>query len=332
MSHNIELNKEKGTYSFATAKEKAWHELGTLTPGLMSTAEALELANMDFQVQKVPNYIKVGDQFVDAGSYSTVREDNNAILGNRLGEKYTVLQNKEAFNFFDVVLEESESIIETAGCLGDGSTVFITAKLPQHFNVGDDVVDQYLLVSNSHDGSSAITVMFTPVRVVCNNTLNFALAGRKNKVSIRHTSGVKDALAAAKNILGIQNAYADGMRETMEKMQELKMNQKQFDNFLVKILTTPAEAKKLSDGSSLEDALSTRKLNTIADMKEYYLKGVGQNTPGAVGTRYGAFNAVTGYYQNVNNYKNGEQKYKSILTGGTAAHYGQKAFNELIKA
>ena len=329
MAHNLNFNEQKNTYSFATAKEKAWHGLGQVTEGLMTTAEALELANLDYNVSKTPNYIKTQEgDFIESGSFSTIRTDSNEILGSKLGKNYTVLQNKEAFEFFDIIVGESESIIETAGCLSNGSTVFITAKMPAHIKVMDDCIDQYLLVSNSHDGTSAVNVQFTPVRVVCNNTLNVALRNSKNKVSISHTSNVKQNLAAAQKILEIQNAYKIELEDCFNAMQQKTMSEQEFDLFLVNLLGDESQRAKYNDGFSHHEALSKSKNKVIEEIKDYYHNGIGQNTPDALNSNYGAFNAITGYLQNVKEYKSPEKKFKNIMKG-TGSRLVQNAFNLL---
>ena len=292
MAHNI--NQENGKASFATAKEKAWHGLGQVTDSAMTTGEALELAGLDFEVHKFPNFTTIeveGKELVlESNSFSTVRMDTQKVLGGKLGKVYTVLQNTDAFEFFNYVVDESSAIIETAGALVNGEIVFISAKLPEYITIKKDVIEQYLLVTNSHDGSSGIKVMFTPVRVVCNNTLNMALKGAKNCVTVRHTRNAKDNLLNAKNILGIHNQYKQELERTYKHLQSRRMSSKNFDRFVQDLILSAAEKKAYSDGNSLDEVISTRKSNIITSITDYYHEGVGQQTPEALGTRYGAFN------------------------------------------
>lgn len=330
MAHDINFNEAKGTHSFASAKQKAWHGLGQVVEEKMTTKEALELANLDYVVEKVPNYVHNGKKFMPNGSFSTRRADTKEIFGNTLGSGYTVLQNTEAFEFFDHIVGESESIIETAGALGKGERVFITAKMPDFIEVAKvDRVENYLMVMNDHAGRASITVMFTPVRVVCNNTLNLALKGVKNKVRIRHTKNANLHLKMAKEILGIQNFYQQELDSAFKHLTKKKMSAAEFDTFVFGLIANEKQKKEYSDGASIENALKKSKFSMFNDIKQYNLEGIGQDMKTVRGTAFGAFNAVTGYFQNMKEYKSDEIKMKNIIMG-TDKKIAQKAFNQLL--
>src|SRR5690625_2587441 len=216
MSANIEFNKEKKTHSFVTQGNAAWHGLGVVLNDPFTAKEAIEYANLDFDVHKRPIYTTmlkdeynihyphalVNEENPIKGKYATVREDNEQSLGI-VGDRYEVLQNKDAFGFFDSIVGEGKAIYESAGVLGKGERIFITAKLPQKLVISpDDAIDQYIFITNSHDGSSSVQAAFTPVRVVCNNTLSLALKNSIHKVNIRHTSSLKYRLEDAGRLMG----------------------------------------------------------------------------------------------------------------------------------
>jgi phage/plasmid-like protein (TIGR03299 family) len=185
MGHNLNFNESTGRYSFFSVKEKAWHNLGQVVTDYPTSAEAIKNAGLDYKVVKSPLYTKGNDIIITANGFETaaphvsvpnyfanVRSDNNAVLGV-VGKDYHIIQNRDAFNFFDSIVGGKDGILyETAGALGNGERIFITAKLPGYIRVGngDDVTEKYLFLTTSHDGSGSITAAFTPVRIVCQNS------------------------------------------------------------------------------------------------------------------------------------------------------------------
>ncbi|MCW3089529.1 MAG: alpha/beta hydrolase [Ferruginibacter sp.] len=200
MSHNIHFNEDKQQHSFFSVKETAWHKLGQVIADYPTSKEALKFAGLDFEVIKRPNIHRLdnGDELISNNSFFTCRSDNNAILGDRLGADYEVVQNTEAFAFFDAIVGGDGIQYETAGALGKGEKIFITAKLPGYIKVGkDDLVEKYLFLTTSHDGYGSITAAFTPIRIVCANTLSAAMQRHSNSIKIRHTANAKDRLEQA---------------------------------------------------------------------------------------------------------------------------------------
>ena len=130
MAHNLNFNKKTGTWSFASHLEKAWHGLGQVVEKAMTSEEAIKLANLDYQVEKAKVTFEANNQpNVIDGYYATYRTDNNQYLG-MVKSRYEIVQNTEAFGFFDSIIDEGEAIFETAGVLGNGERIFVTAKLP----------------------------------------------------------------------------------------------------------------------------------------------------------------------------------------------------------
>lgn len=185
MAHNINFNNRTGRYSFFSVKEKAWHNLGQVVEQYPTSAEAIRHAGLDYEVVKTPLYtkgsgiietadgIEIGSNELHVPNYfANIRNDNNAVLGV-VGKDYHIVQNHEAFEFFDAIVGGGDGILyETAGALGKGERIFITAKLPNYIRVGngDDVTEKYIFLTTSHDGSGSITAAFTPIRIVCQNS------------------------------------------------------------------------------------------------------------------------------------------------------------------
>ena len=210
MADNINYSIRKESHSMFSVKEVPWHGLGQVVDEALTSAEAIKAANLDFKVEKLPNFVRIGNtELVSPSSFSTIRTDVPEVLGN-VGKDYTVVQNSDAFIFFDSIVGKNKAIFQTAGALGKGEQVFITAKLPKSIILDNiDQIDQYLLLSNTHDGSRSIEVLFTPIRVVCNNTLTAALRMAENRIKIRHTAKANERLEKAHKLLGIHTKLFD---------------------------------------------------------------------------------------------------------------------------
>jgi len=335
MAHN--LNKVGDKVSFFSVKEKAWHGLGTILEKCPTSKEAIELAGLNYHVGKVPIYGKVGTDFKEVPDrFATYRTDSNIMFGV-VGSRYEVVQNVDAFEFFDAIVGNDEAIYETAGCLNNGETVFITAKLPGYIRVGrNDDIEKYLLLTMAHDGTASIQAMFTPIRVVCNNTLSYALSTSKHKVTVRHTKSAKDNLREAHKILGISNQLSNELNGIFNLMSKTKLEDKEVKRYIDQVVLSPADYSmvylgKYDENNKLiettrDEIVSTRAENTINGIEKYYYCGYGQNTETTTGTLFGAYNAVTGYLQNIKKYSDEESKMVSIFDG-TSKSMSEKAFS-----
>jgi phage/plasmid-like protein (TIGR03299 family) len=341
MAHNLEI--KDGKASFFTVKEPAWHNLGTIVKEAPTSEEAIKLAGLDFKVQKRKLYTSIGTRIsteesknrrfaVRAGEhifaaervdnkFAIVREDNNKVFGI-VGSKYEIVQNSQAFDFFDSIVGKGEAIFETAGALYNGEVIFITAKLPSHITVrGNDVIDKYLLLTMSHDGSSPIKAIFTPVRVVCANTLSSAVDGAKRRETyiFRHTKSVHDKLKQASEMMGITNLLADELTGIFDAMTRKKMEDDEVSAFLETSLGLVRDET---------GKLSTRAKNILENALEYYETGVGQEGEFVRGSLWGAYNAYTGYLQNSKTYKSDEDKMQDLVIDNSKS---SKSFELALK-
>jgi phage/plasmid-like protein (TIGR03299 family) len=268
-------------------------------------------------VIKVPNFAYHNGEFLDTpSSFSTLRTDTNQILGDRIGKNYTIVQNLEAFNFFDSITQAGAAIYETAGVLGIGEKIFITAKMPDTIRIAgtDDLTEVYILLTSSHDGSGSIIAAVTPVRVVCQNTLNMALNNTVNRVSIRHTSSAKDRLSEAHKVLGISKTL---ITETSECF-----------NFLSNKYVSDNDVKELIRNLFNEQERDSTRIKNIEDaVLECYFAGVGQEK--IVGTAWGAINGITFYLDHVKSYRNEATKFENII-GGSSTTIATKATELLL--
>lgn len=270
-------------------------------------------------------------------SFATYRTDYNIPLGN-VKSKYTVVQNIDAFNFFDKAIGRDKAIWQTAGAFGNGERIFVSAKLPDNILVnGSDPIETYLLFTNTHDGSSGVKILFTPIRVICQNTLNAAIRGASNIVTFRHTQSVHQKLDVADEILGISHKLAENFRTECERLTVVKMTDKGVMKYICQQYMTEQELLKAAqlkiDYNMImgrnwmavkELGLSSRKLNMITDTWEYYHTGPGQKQ--YLGTAWGAANAVSGYLSNVDTSVSDNKRFDSLVYGDKAKKI-QKAFD-----
>lgn len=273
-------------------------------------------------------------------AYCTYRADNSQPLG-LVKEKYRVVQNIDAFKFFDDAIGEGMARWDRAGILNGGTKIYLSAKLPVETRVGQDLIDNYLVFSNSHDGTSSVNIMFTPIRVICTNMLNSALKSADSYIRIRHTESVKKQLQDGAYILNTAIKHANTAQEFYESLTKIRMSDEQVMEYLANLQLTDKEREALmmfdekngykkiilKDYLTLErTGISQRKANQIANTFDYYLDGIGQKH--IAGTAWGAYNAVTGFYCNVANLE-GEKRVESLLYGGANKNM-VKAMNEVI--
>ena len=169
-----------------SVRETPWHGLGRIIMDAPASREALELAGLDWQVESRNIYSGTGSMI--PGYRANVRSTDDAVLGV-VSDRYRIVQNEEAFQFTDDLLGEGVTY-ETAGSLQGGKKVWMLARLPRKYLIAGDQVEPYLVIFNSHDGSSGVKVAMTPIRVVCQNTLNLALNTAKRSWTARHTENV----------------------------------------------------------------------------------------------------------------------------------------------
>jgi phage/plasmid-like protein (TIGR03299 family) len=315
MAHLINFDTRKGTHSFVSHAEKAWHGLGQIVDKAMTAEEAINLANLDYEVYKTtihpsvdgtPNNVEaIEDKF------AIMRKDNNAYLG-LVGSRYEIVQNRDAFGFFDAIIDSGEAIFETAGALGKGERIFVTAKLPTDMLVGGEVCEKYIVLTNSHDGSSSIIAGLTTTRVVCNNTLQAALGNMSNKVSIQHRSGAKDKLAEAHKVMNIASSYMTEVEQIFNQMTEVKVDDGQLRKYITEVMRP---ANVVAQTQSEQEVISARFKNQVDSIYEFALTHPTQLTDAAKGTLWGAYNSISGYYNYIAKFRTDEDKFKSQMFG-----------------
>lgn len=268
-----------------------WHNLGRKFETPPSLEEALVAAGLDWTVSTEPLFSGAQEQ-VEA--MLTRRSSDQSILGV-VGPNYVPLQNTEAFDFFRPFIDEKAAAIETAGSLRQGKRVWVLAKINRDPLVikGSDVVEKYVLLSNSHDGSLAVRVGFTPVRVVCNNTLSMAINSQASKlIRIKHTKNVAANLESVQEIMNLADSEFEATAEQYRLLTMKDINSKDLEKYVKLVFNTTA--KLVEAGGNVENLSNKRILEQIIPLFE---KGRGNDMKEIKGTMWAAYNAVNEYLQ-----------------------------------
>ena len=207
-----------------------WHGLGTPVQESPTSADALRLAGLDWRVEAKPIYTNDGIKI--PGYVANTRDSDNSVLGV-VTEKYKIVQNEDAFAFTDSLIG-GDVRYETAGSLRNGKSTFLLAKLPDK-KILDDDFGQYLCFTNTHDGSGAVKVMMTPVRVVCNNTLNLALNTTKRMWTCKHMGSMKDKLHEAEETLGFASKYMDNLAVVAERLANVSLRDEEIQAIVAEL-------------------------------------------------------------------------------------------------
>lgn len=258
-------------------REKPWHGIGVEVLSAPNSKDAIQLAGLDWTVSPRKIYDANGNPI--EGFVANTRDSDNSVLGI-VSNKYKIVQNSEAFEFTDSLLDEGITY-ETAGSLHNGKTIWLLAKMPET-KILDDKFDPYICFMNTHDGTGSIRVCMTPIRVVCNNTLNLALRNAKRAWSTCHMGDISSKLYEAKVTLGLANQYMSALDEEADKLANKKISDAQVEAMLNDIF--PIDEEKDSE----------RKINNIIAIKTDFFKYLAAADISQFrGTAWGAINAAT---------------------------------------
>lgn len=261
----------------ANGRFTPWHGLGTPVEEALTSAQALEVAGLNWKVIQKP--ITVESEVVE-NYQANVRDSDGKILGI-VSDRYRILQNNEAFSFTDSLIGEGVRY-ETAGSLRDGKTVWMLAKMPEQ-TILDDKIDPYICFTNSHDGFGAVRVAMTPIRVVCNNTLNLALSTARRSWSTKHIGDITSKLDEARETLQLADIYMKTLAEEAEKLTDIKVSEGQVHDMVAKLLP-------IDEGDS-ERKIANTKLLRDQFMVCYFAPDIMKY----LGTAYGFVNAASDF-------------------------------------
>jgi len=320
MSHNL----YRGTMAFTG--QRPWHKLGIQFDHEFTSAEAITAARLDYPVLKEQLHRRrsdLGDGFTEPiDAWATINGHTQDVLGI-VGDVYEVLQNTEAFDFFDVLLKESGGKLTTAGAIGKGEKVWMLAKLPEVFYpIAGDGVEQYLLGTTSHDGSTKTEVRFTDIRVVCQNTFQMAMQGSRGVISIRHTTNMRQKLDMAAMVLLHYKHHFDVVSDQFCKLASVRIDDAWLDEYLGRMVGNPLNVEDGRARTMLE--------NRIKLIEGRLAFGKGVDLPGVHGTAWWALNAMVefaDYDMKARGQDNDLSRRTNSILFGRAAGFKQEAFD-----
>ncbi len=358
MAHNIEIRNGVASFVENGKKERAWHGLGQVFDGQLSVKEALELSHADYKVDLRP-LIAITPQIEKAMADGTLNADMllDAVVGNKkatmrmdlnktlgvVSDAYGVVQNEDAFKFVDTLVSgqltdsDHSPVIETAGVLGEGERIFITAKFPDSIvidNKTDDMVEMYIVFTTSHDGTGTVNCMVTPIRVVCNNTLNYAMYNHHGKISLRHSANImsrldltsKENVEFAYATLNMFHVYKRSLEASFDALRKKKLDEKWVNDIIANVMLSDANLTIYKKTGNINHGdITTRGRNVFIEARHSIEKGIGQDIVES-GTGLWLINGLTTYFQNDKKYKDDEYKFESIQSGD-ASRKLQKAYD-----
>lgn len=317
-----------------------WHGLGnavTDEAAQYDHALFIEKCGLNWEAEKRCLYRKVGDDLVPATSmqelegryqeaavWEVVRKSDGKVLADHVGDRYTILQNKDAFGWFQEWLDAKEAALHTGGALFGGSRIWALAKLnrdPMEIAAGD-IVEKYVLLSHSHDGSLSVRIGFTPIRVVCWNTLSMAHKADASKlIRLKHSKNVRVNLENLKEVMNLVNAEFEATAEQYRALQRKSINQQDLRKYIKRVFQIDAEDSVIWTGGDrtkeMKAIVSERQKNILDEVIKLSETGKGNNLPSVRGTLWTAYNGVTEYLAYVNG-RNEDNRLNSLWFGQNA--------------
>jgi phage/plasmid-like protein (TIGR03299 family) len=303
----------------------------------LSVEEAIKEAGLDYKVGIKETRVRLADVndpdkfllYKVPNSFATYREDNNHVFG-AVGSKYEVVQNSVALDFINQVCDYDKTVrIETAGVYKDGANMLVTAKFPEAMTIGNnDLIDKYLLFTNSHDGSGLITCAVTNIRVVCNNMLNQAIKNADSVFGFKHTKNVHNAIMSAVEKIRSAHIYHEALQESMQALKNVSVSGRDVNKFVYDLFLTAEQQDHMKLRTSIysadKEVISTKTQNKVIAVLDTIEKGVGQEMHR--GSMLWLYNGVNCYMNNVVDYKSSEDRFEA-LTKRTACKVNQRAFD-----
>ncbi len=314
MSHEVE--------SMFSVKSTPWHGLGKVLEAAPTPEAAIVAAGLDWEVAL--KSMQTADGLAIPGHKAVVRGSDNHVLGV-VGDKYTPVQNAKAFAFFQPFLDSGVATLETAGSLRDGKRVWILAKVagdPIEI-VANDPVERFILLAHGHDGSLAMRIGFTPVRVVCANTLAMSMTDNASKLlRIKHTKRIADAMTEIQKVMSVVEGEFLATAEQYKQLARCKVSDDTLKAYVRRVFS----AKVMTADGEGEVEECTRVIDRVRPLFE---KGRGNDLPGVKGTLWGAYNAITEYI----GYERGDSQNTRVdsMWFGEGAKLNRKALDEGVK-
>ena len=303
MAHEVE--------TMFSARTTPWHGLGKVTETVLTAKEAIVSAGLDWTVEPKNIFVGLQDdkQVLIDDRKAMVRSTDNAVLGI-VSNRYVPFQNVDAFNFADNLVDSGEAKYETAGSLRSGKVIFLTMKLPDQIMVaGDDAHDLYVVLRTSHDGTKAIQVVVTPIRVVCMNTMTYAIRQAKHKWAMQHTNKLEGKLAEARDTLKLSFKYAEEFARIGTELAGISVTDDKFHDIIADLLPDRPRTPEVIE--QIDNLYRTSPTN------------------GYNGTAWGVLNAFTEYFDHGRETRSEEAVFTNVMDGAIAG-WRNKLTNRLL--
>jgi len=268
----VERPYSRKTLFEGNGRRLLWEGLGSDVSSAGSANEVCRLAGLDYEVKTENIYTADGRQIF--GMMATRRYDSNvpSTVYGVVSNRYTPVQNYKGFEFIDALFNHDGFEVETAGQFDDGKIVWVEAKLPTR-NMAEEKIDPYLVFTNRHDGKGSVRIFLSPVRIICKNTLNYAIKGAKGRTfSVRHTTTAEQRLEVAKETVDNYFAYLDAMEKVIEHQKRVLLTDNHLDQMINRLL--PFEE---NDSTRVKERVQANR----SELRRYYnasdLDGVGNN-------------------------------------------------------
>ncbi|MFJ6380175.1 DUF932 domain-containing protein [Kitasatospora sp. NPDC092039] len=325
------IDNTTGVAAFYSHRQPAWHGLGTVTEEAKTSEEVLHLAQLDWEVEKLPilpmNRGKLGKRIPNR--FATVRTDTGDWVGGLVGNTWTPIQNRDAFTFLDELVGGGHVTYETAGALDGGRVVFMSTKSPSITldpEGAADRIDLYTLFANSHDGRSAAVAVETPVRAVCTNTLDLAVNEAQRVWKVRHTATALSDLEEARRTLGFTERYAAALEAEATTLYQQAMTNQEFDKLIKRLFGAPSKDSRKHIVAAFEERRD----------RLHHLFAEADTQDNIRGTRWAALQAVIefeDYFRTVRSPEDiTEQKHRANLAMTTLLHDQKNPTKDAAKA
>lgn len=316
MAHDIMRRNGKDAMFCVGDRDSAWHKLGQRTPNTVKWQEAVELADLNWQVVKKQLHARNPlNVVVPVPMYGTFRTDDGKYLGC-VGDGYSIIQNIDQFQWIDSILEAANGAhYESAGALGNGERIWCLARIPEgDYQIdGGDKHQTYLMGATSHDGSLAQTLKLVDTRVVCANTLAVAIRESGMAIRIKHTTNAKARMDTAIKLMSNVTDTARSIKEKMERLAARKLTRESVEHILDRLFPKSADEK----------ANQTRRDNTLVEVMELYASNDKNSYPSIQGTAYNLFNSITEYADHFRTARgNGSEPQQVAMARAESAMFG----------
>ena len=289
MSAGIVIRDQKPLFMYAGSVP--WHGIGNPVETEQTADGAIRKSGLNYGYYKSPALVaidigNIGPQFKQIpGVHAVVRDYDHQPVGH-VGNVYHIIQPVQCFDFLDTIIGEGQAVYHTAGAIYGGRTIFMVVKFPTSVKVGPDVIEKYLLLSNTYDGQSSLNLIWTPVRVVCQNTYELSFQNVLKSMKIRHTASYVEKVQEARRVLELTDQYYKVMETKFNILLDTAFSTNQMEQFTETLF--PATTR--SDGRLVISKQTKRVRDTVQNL---FTTGAGQKD--VANTKWAALNAVTDF-------------------------------------